>query len=568
MNAFRSRPLAAAVIVFVGAATLATSSPAQSPTSRADALDQYLRACTRFGFAGSVLVVRGGETLLAKGYGVADPATERPNSPDTLFEIASATKQFTAAAILKLAEQERLTLDDRISQHLPGVPKSCDAITIRHLLTHTSGIPRSNARGRGDDLAAATSAFLEGGPKAKPGETFAYWNGGYALLAGIVERASGETFTAFCETQLFAPAGMTDTGFTGDADLDRTRAAVGIAGAGEPRSALDHPYGSYGYQYKGMGGAVTTVLDLRKWDIALRSDLVLSARSREALFTPAREGYALGWMVSSSRPRTASHGGAVRGFLTEFARELDRDGCTVVLCNRDDLPLRWLVRGIDAIVAGTPHEMPPPPVPVALSEAELAGIAGTYRVDDEQTIELVVDGDAIRARPSGLLASMAFAVPRDAARSVQRVESAAKKAVAIVTALAKGDAVPLREAMAPGIPTSWPNVVVSELWPEHERLNGALASVRAEAARGDGRRTEVVLALQHESGVRRVLVALQDGKVQRLIWKGVAATETVLVPVAADELRGHAWSWQPRVELVRKGDRVVAIEIGGVRARR
>src|SRR5690606_9814662 len=204
------------------------------------------------------------------------------NDANTLFELASVTKQFTAAAILRLRMQGALQLDDPIAQHLPGVPDDCSRITIRHLLQPTSGIPATNDRGYGDDLGALLSLFLEGGPRHPPGTRFEYWNQGYALLAGIVQRTSGAAFTDFCRRELFAPAGLRTACFTGDAPPDGVSVAVGRSPRGAPRSALEHPYGSYGYQYLGMGGAVANVWDLWRWDRALCSDAVLDADARRA----------------------------------------------------------------------------------------------------------------------------------------------------------------------------------------------------------------------------------------------------------------------------------------------
>jgi len=128
------------------------------------------------GFSGSVLAARKGAVIAAVAVGSADVDAQIPNTPATLFEIASATKQFTAAAVLRLVQEGRLALDDPISKHLPGVPENCRAITVRHLLQHTSGIPGTNAAGGGDDIAKVLPLFLRGGPRHPPGTHWEYWN--------------------------------------------------------------------------------------------------------------------------------------------------------------------------------------------------------------------------------------------------------------------------------------------------------------------------------------------------------------------------------------------------------
>jgi CubicO group peptidase (beta-lactamase class C family) len=183
------------------------ASLARAVPDPAKEIDAFLARCERFGFSGSVLVVRKGKVLLRHGYGLADRETGARITEDTLFEIASSTKPFTACAVLKLAEAGKLSLDDPIGKHLPGVPDDKQAITIRHLLAHTSGMPRA-AGGGGDDPAAAAKAYLSAPAARKPGEAFEYWNGGYALLAALVERASGRSFMDYCRENLFRPAGL------------------------------------------------------------------------------------------------------------------------------------------------------------------------------------------------------------------------------------------------------------------------------------------------------------------------------------------------------------------------
>src|SRR5262245_16889135 len=152
--------------------------------AKADAaqrLSGFLDRAEALGISGAVLAARDGKVWIARGVGQADLQGKVPNTATTLFEIASATKQFTAAAILKLVELKKLKLDDSIALHLPKVPESCAKITVRHLLQHTSGIPGSNAEGGGDDVEKVLPTFLRGGPKHEPGTHWEYWNQGYAL---------------------------------------------------------------------------------------------------------------------------------------------------------------------------------------------------------------------------------------------------------------------------------------------------------------------------------------------------------------------------------------------------
>ncbi|MFY9345755.1 MAG: serine hydrolase domain-containing protein [Planctomycetota bacterium] len=362
---------------FAAAFVLLPATSAQKDSKRTvvgptgERIANFAEAATAFGFAGAVIAARDGKVVAALGVSTADLAGKTPNDARTLFELASVTKQFTAAAVLVLVQAGRLKLDDPMHKHLPGIPADCQTITIRHLLQHTSGIPGSNSQGGGDDLAAVLPTFLAGGPEHPPGTHWEYWNQGYALLAEIIERATGERFTDFCSKRLFAPAKCVTACFTGDREPDGVPVAIG-QGRGEPRSALAHPYGSYGFQYKGMGGAVGSVWDLWRWDRALRGDAVLKEPAKKELFKPGLNDYALGWFVKQRDGRLVqSHGGSVRGFLCDVRRFPDHDAFVAVLCNRDDGPMGEVANAVEALLFGGQRDVPKP-LP-ASAGAELIG---------------------------------------------------------------------------------------------------------------------------------------------------------------------------------------------------
>lgn len=352
------------------------------------------------GFTGALLAADGGKVLVAAGVGYADEANQVPNTAETWFEIASATKQFTAAAVCKLVDQRKLGLDDSIAEHLPAVPADCKAITVRQLLQHTSGIPKTNGKGSGDDLREVVPLFLKGGPKHEPGTHWEYWNQGYALLAGIIEQVSGDSYVEFCQKQLFAPAKMKDSTFTGEDAPRGTVVAVGKSARGN-RGALEHPYGSYGYQYKGMGGAVTTVWDLWRWDRALDGKKVLKKDTISTMFEPGLNDYALGWFVVEESGRVRQrHEGAVRGFLCTLSRYPEQDACLVVICNDDEAPVERLTDLFEHALFGEPYVAPP----YALSEDRQARLVGTYEDASGGRLEVTTRGRVTQADlhwPSG-----------------------------------------------------------------------------------------------------------------------------------------------------------------------
>jgi CubicO group peptidase (beta-lactamase class C family) len=359
---------------------------------------EFVERAEPAGFQGAVLAAIHGEVVAAAGTGSADLAGKIPITSNTLFEIASATKQFTAAAVMRLVQDGKVRLDESITRYIPGVPESCRTITVRHLLQHTSGVPGTNSVGSGDDLQRVVPSFLRGGPKHPPGTHWEYWNQGYALAAAIITRAAKKDYAAFCKGALFVPAGMTASRFTGDDAPKGFTVAVGGSAFGPPRSALEHPYGSYGYHYRGMGGVVTSAWDLWRWDRALRGTIVLGNDAKAQLFAPGLNQYALGWFVRrDARGHTVqSHGGSVRGFACDLRRYPEDDGCLFVLANRDDAPVAQIATALQAILlGGQPSRLE---LPRPLGDGLARAIAGQY--DDGSGTSLVVemDGKTTRAR--------------------------------------------------------------------------------------------------------------------------------------------------------------------------
>lgn len=303
-------------------------------------LDEAVAKATGGQFWGAVLVARDGEVVLAKGYGFADYAAE-PNSPRTLFEIASASKQITAAAILKLQQQKKLSTGDPLSKFFPDVPVDKAGITIHQLLTHTSGfspswgVPYASPLDRKAWLTQIFASELD----FPPGEKFAYCNAAYALLAAVVEVVSHRDFEDYVRRELFRPAKLEDTGFIGDEDLIASGRAAKRLAPGDPEWSAAKWL--WGWGYRGMGGVVTTVWDLWRWDRALRGDKVLNAAAKEEMARPEKQGYAAGWFVETTPRGTTKlhHGGGVMGFGCWIARYLEDDAFIAVLSNGKTNPV-------------------------------------------------------------------------------------------------------------------------------------------------------------------------------------------------------------------------------------
>ncbi len=352
-----------------------------------DTLDEALQRASGGGFWGSVLVAREGEVLLARGYGQADYLTA-PNGTATLFELASLSKQITATAVLALVEDGELTLDTTLGELFRRLPEDKRGLTVAQLLHHTSGLS--------PNIGVAYSSPLDTGPwmasvlaaplAATPGARFSYSNVGYALLAAIVEKTSGKSFEAYCKKRLFERAGLERTGFIGDEKLleDEDVSARLAPGAPDWTAVRWH----YGWGYRGMGGVVSCIDDLLRWDRALRGDKVLGEEARRMLFDPELEGYAGGWLVETTPQgtRKAHHSGSVQGYRTLMLRWLEEDACVVLLTN-DQGDIYGLAEVLEQ------HLFPSPELRARL---DLAGYAlGPARqVDDVALAWRVVAGEA------------------------------------------------------------------------------------------------------------------------------------------------------------------------------
>ncbi len=351
-------------------------------------------AGTEAGFSGAVLAGENGKIIAAVAVGKNG---KQPLDVTTLFEIASCTKAFTAIAVMKLVEEGKLQLDDPISKYLPGIPENCQAITVRHLLQHTSGISGDNAEGRGKVLAEVLPTFLAGGPQAPPGERHEYWNQGYALLSEVIARASKKSYVGYMNEAIFKPCKMTSSRFNGQRAPRDVKVALGISTRGASRTALEHPYGDeYGFQYRGMGGLVTNLVDLWRWDRTLAAGKLLKAESMAEMTKPGSAGYALGWRVSEEDGHTIhEHTGSVRGFLALIRRVPDTDSCLFVLANSDDgQPFDIVSAACSDVLAGKEAKLNlPKPLDATLAES----LVGTYRDDHGRTFTVTNDGGILSA---------------------------------------------------------------------------------------------------------------------------------------------------------------------------
>ncbi len=358
-------------------------------------LDRYMARLAAYGYSGSVLVAKGGRVLLHQGYGLADRARRRPYTAETLFDVASISKQFTAAAILALEMAGKLAVEDPLGKFFPGAPPDKAAITLHQLLTHTSGLRDTFGEEyepvTRDELLRRVFASRLLGP---PGRRYRYSNGGYSVLAAVVEVASGRTYDEYLRGRLFERAGMRHTGFRLPAPA-LALLAHGYTADGDWGTPLDHPWAADGpyWDLRGNGGILTSTGDLYRWHLALAGDAVLARPQREKYIRPyvsegrwAHTDYGYGWSVGKSPTGKleVSHIGGNGAFESDFRRYLGDDAVIILSGNSIDYSALAIGDHLENRLFGLADADPPAvaaaPVDPAVRDAAgaAARCAGTY----------------------------------------------------------------------------------------------------------------------------------------------------------------------------------------------
>jgi CubicO group peptidase (beta-lactamase class C family)/lysophospholipase L1-like esterase len=353
----------------------------------------------------AVGVSQRGEILLERAYGSADLEHGIPNRPDTIFEAGSVSKQFTAAAVLLLAKDGRLSLDDPVRRYLPELPYYASPVTIRQMLQHTSGLRDWGSiawiAGAPRGTRAYTHAHVLDILKRQeslnfaPGTRWSYSNSGYNLAAVLLSRVSGEPFAEFTRRRLFEPAGMTRTSWRDDYTRVVKDRAIAYA-ASDGRYVLDMPFENV----HGNGGLLTTVGDLLRWNDYLASppaadaDWVRTMHTGGVLEGGGATGYAFGLGIGRYKGRPeVRHSGTTGSYRAFLARYPDEGLSIAVLCNAGDSKPRQVLRAVADLYLEAAPEPDPAPATLKLPAAALDAIAGLYRNIDR--------GDVIRIERAG-----------------------------------------------------------------------------------------------------------------------------------------------------------------------
>jgi CubicO group peptidase (beta-lactamase class C family) len=426
-------------ILVAAVAMLPAMAAAQQPADAGARVDRVFQQWNSSESPGcAVGVSHAGNVVLSRAWGMADLEHDITNTPATIFEAGSVSKQFTAAAIVLLAQQGRLSLDDDVRKHVPELPDYGTPITIRHMMTHTSGLRdwgsvaaiagwgRSSRTHTHDHVVDILSR--QRGINFTPGSEYSYSNSGYNLMAVIVDRVSGMSFADFSRRHIFEPLGMKDTHWRDD----YTRIVKGRSSAYSMRSggwAIDRPI----EQVHGNGGLLTTVADLMTWSQALAAgriggaEFVRTMHTRQVLNSGERITYAAGIVIDEyNGVPEVSHTGSTSGYRAFLARYPDQQLDVALLCNASNVNPGGIGRQVAQVFLGDaarpapqaarpaaqPQPSPRPAVP-AYTAAQLAEFAGEYYSPDTETAVRVnvEDGRLVLHRRPASRSTLSAAAP-------------------------------------------------------------------------------------------------------------------------------------------------------------
>ena len=360
-------------------------------------------------------IIKNGELVYAKGYGLANMEYDIPISASSVFRIGSTSKQFTAACIVILEEQGKLTLDDRLKSFFPDFPDYAEKISIRHLLNHTSGIRDylqiAYLRGLSGDAHYTDTDIMhwlvrQSDLNFNPGEEHLYSNSGYWLLGQIVKEVSGINMADFARKEIFEPLGMTDTHFHNDHTRIVKNRASGYAPTANGRFRISMTT----LNMIGDGGIFTTINDIKKWDDAFYNSTVLgetfwNTMTQQGVLNKGEViNYASGLIVGEYKGlKTIRHGGAFVGFRAELLRFPDQRLTIAVFANRADANASMkanqvadvmlkgqFIEAVDEQDEGQKRE-------VAAEEFQLNQLIGDYEIQPGIVFNLTIKNDSLHA---------------------------------------------------------------------------------------------------------------------------------------------------------------------------
>ncbi len=505
----------------------------------------YADRLAGLGYNGAILVMRDGRPVVERAIGFANRERSIKADIRTTWSLGSITKQFTAAAILRLEELGKLHTADSITRWFPNAPADKRAITLHQLLTHTAGFESDYAptdytpNTRDEYMQRMLAAALQ----SPPGAEHSYSNAGYSMLAAIIEQITGEAYEAALTRLVLAPAGMTETGYTRPAWAE-SRIAHGYENGHDWGTIVEklRVKGAPFWALRGNGGLQTTLADMARWERVARSNVVLTDSSRRKWMTGyVNEGpmgqskYAYGWAVhqSARNTRVVEHNGGNGVYVAEWRRLVDEGITLFVASSVSDMTASPVVDDIEALVFGGEVRLPPLVVP--MDAASLGTFAGRWRTANQDGVDVTAQDGRLALRAAGPVA-WRFLLKGDTTTTARITEIGAR-AEAIVRAMTAGNAQPLHDALAEPEPIDEMTQQVKSLAADRTERLGALTSVTGLGAipRQAGNLVTTV-RLDYERGVvSNVFVWGPAGRITRRVARPLVASSFVPVSASAFE---------------------------------
>jgi CubicO group peptidase (beta-lactamase class C family) len=365
-------------------------------------------------FNGTVLVAQNGKILLEKGYGLKNAENKTLHDAASVFQIGSITKQFTAAIIMQLVQEKKLSLKDPLSKYFKGFANG-DKITIEHLLTHQSGIYNytNDSVIMQSDVTKSYNAetmidiFRKYPADFEPGAKFNYSNSGYSMLGYIAAKVAKKPYEKLVRERIFQPLGMTHSGFDFShlKDANKSKGYFYLASD----SVIAAPIVDSTIAYS-AGAIYSTVGDLYRWDRAISSGRLLDAASWKAVFTPQKAKYGYGWAIDSIYGRLANlHSGGIHGFASFILRIPQDDLVVITLDNSSGTSGGVIARSLAAIALDKKYTIPSPKNEIELDSTVLKQYVGEYQLAPAFTIKIFLEGKQLKAQATNQPAFDLFA---------------------------------------------------------------------------------------------------------------------------------------------------------------
>lgn len=357
-------------------------------------------------FNGVVLVTKNGKPVFEKAYGLRNAKAGIQHEAGDIFQVGSVTKQFTAAVIMQLHEEGKLSVSDPLSKYFKGF-KNADSITIEHLLTHTSGLfnyTDDSVIMRRDvtkhySQAEMLEVFQNYEPVFSPGVSWQYSNTGYSLLGYIIENVTGKPYEVVVRQRIFQPLNMKQSGF----DFKNLKSPLKSTGYFVLADSTIIPAPVVDSTIAYAAGAIyTTARDLSRWEKAITEGKLLQPASWKKVFTPFKSKYGYGWMIDSLHGKLAHfHGGGIHGFSSYILRIPEEKLAVVVIDNASSAHPGAIGNTLAAIALNKPYTIPERKTVALLDSEVLKEYEGEYQLAPTFSIAVFLEGDVLKGQATG-----------------------------------------------------------------------------------------------------------------------------------------------------------------------